>query len=117
VKLNLNPIVVASPTTPNVAIPADTRSNPTNIGVRVTATAGTYQVYITLDDVYAAGYTSTAGNWFIPAAGQFTGTLSGTTFTGTSIGNITVLCTAVQLQVTAGTATIQAWQTDSTQGA
>lgn len=115
-KLNLNPITVAAPTTPNVAIPTDTRSNPTNIGIRVTGVAATYAVVITQDDVYAPGFSAATANWVAPATGQFTGLLSGTTVTGTQTGVITGFCTAVQLQVTAGSATIQAWQTDSTQG-
>jgi hypothetical protein len=101
-------------------IPTDTRTLTAGVGVSVTTTSAstTYQVQISLDDPYSA-----AGvvNWFTPAAGQFTGILSGAIVAaGTYVGQITTFCTAVRLQVTvnAGTpATILAWQSDNTLGA
>jgi hypothetical protein len=106
-----------------VAIPTDSRTlGAGGVGVSVTTVGAStsYQVQITLDDIYAPGYTPATGNWFTPAAGQFTGVISGTTVAaGTYIGQITTYCTAIRLQVTALTtsASILAWQQDSTQGA
>ena len=122
-KLTNAPISVAGVAN-SPAIPTDSRTlQGGGVGVSVTTTSGatTYQVQITLDDVFAAGYNAATGNWFTPAAGQFTGILSGSAVAGaTYIGQITTYCTAVRLSVTVNAgapATILAWQADSTAGA
>ena len=118
-KLTSVPLVVTGAAA-SATIPTDTRTlGPGGVGVSVTNVGGgcTYQVQISMDDPYsAAGVT----NWASPATGQFTGLVSGSTVSaGTYIGQITTFCTAVRLNVTAGSGTtsILVWQADSTQGA
>ena len=118
-KLTSAPLVLLT-TGNSVAVPTDTHTLGVNgVGVSVTTVGAstTYQVQYTLDDPWSA-----AGivNWLTPAAGQFTGTLSGTTAAaGTYVGNINVFCTAVRLSVTVITtsASIMVWQADNTLGA
>lgn len=119
-KLTGAPVVVTGVAN-SVPIPTDSRTlGATGVGIQVVTTGAgtTYQVQISLDDPYQAGGIV---NWFTPAAGQSTGTISGSgVAAGVYVGAITTFCTAIRLSVsvTAGTVTtITAWQADNTLGA
>lgn len=112
-KLSNSPIVVtgiaASP-----PIPVDTRINPINIfGSIVDSAAATYALQYTTSDVFATGYSAASDpQWAtVPSAPT----------TGSKPYNITALgCTAIRLNVSAGTGTVTlgpVFQSDSTQGA
>lgn len=78
------------------AIPMDHRAQFFNVGIEaiVSATA-TYNVQFTMDDIYSA----TPPTWFnVPS--PFTGA------TANQIGNLTVPCSAMRLNVTASTGTV-----------
>lgn len=108
-KLNQNPIVItgiaASP-----AIVVDTRSNPVTIGLSIVdGGVSTYVVQYSMDDPFVTGGIT---HWFTaPNTPPTTGTAA-YTFTG-------VMPTAIRVNVTTGpaTVTLQAWQSESTQGA
>jgi hypothetical protein len=117
-KLTGAPVVVVGVAN-SVPIPTDSRTlGVSGVGVQVVTTGAstTFQVQISLDDPYQAGGIV---NWFTPAAGQFTGTLSGAAVAaGVTVGSITTFCTAIRLSVSVGTSTsITAWQSDNTLGA
>lgn len=78
------------------AIPMDHRAQFFNVGIEVTVSAtATYNVQFTMDDIYS-GVTPT---WFnVPS--PFTGA------TANQIGNITIPCSAMRLNVTASTGTV-----------
>jgi hypothetical protein len=88
----------------SASIPMDHRAQFFNVGIEVLVSAtATYNVQYTLDDIYNPLITPT---WFnvtttIPVAG--------TTFVGASanaVGNVTVPCSAMRLNVTASTGTV-----------
>lgn len=77
-------------------IPMDHRAQFFNVGIEavVSATA-TYNVQFTLDDVYNSAITPT---WFNITG--FTGA------TASAVGNLTIPCSAIRLNVTASTGTV-----------
>lgn len=80
----------------SAAIPMDHRAQFFNVGIEaiVSATA-TYNVQFTMDDIYS----SVAPTWFnIPS--PFTGA------TANQIGNLTIPCSGIRLNVTASTGTV-----------
>lgn len=121
-KLTGIPLVLLT-AVPSQPIPTDSRTmGLSGVGVQVTTVGAStsYQIQITLDDIYASGYNPSTGNWFTPVSGQFNGTISGATVAaGTYMGQITAPCTALRLNVSVITtsASIMAWQADNTLGA
>ncbi len=116
-KLTTNPLVVTGVAN-SQPIPVDTRETGTfafNIVPSAGNTTLAAQLYYTLDDVYAAGYTGstapyTTGNWIsVGAAITYN---SGKPTVVQLTGSNAVLATAFQLQVTTstGSVSIQGWQ-------
>ena len=77
-------------------IPMDYRAQVFNVGIEVLVSAtATFNVQVTLDDIYNAAITPT---WF-----NITGFTGGT---ASAIGNLTIPVSAMRLNVTASTGTV-----------
>ena len=83
-------------------VPLDNYISPFDVGIGVTVTGtATYTVQFTFDDVQAKGYNPATGAWFDSPDTA----VAGATTNGAS--NIAFPVTAVRVNVTAGTGTVQ----------
>jgi len=110
-KLNLAPVVIAGIGS-SPWIPADTRSNPMNVGISVVISAtAAYVIEATLDDPYATGGIV---NLFAP---NLSPVLSGTSTAAYTVTNQFLTAIRVRTTASTGPVTVQVWQSESTQGA
>jgi len=112
VKLNLSPIVITGIAN-SPWIPVDSRAGSPCIGVNVVISAtATYSIQTTQDDPFAAG-----GIVNFNASPTLTPALSAATSAAYTIVNQFVTAVRVVVTASTGTVTVNAWQSDSLQGA